>query len=329
MAAPEAAVPVQEGAEETVFTIPAPVSLAAGHSASLPILDAELPASRISLLTQGQAHPLATLRLANASAASLPAGVLTLYDAQGAAPYAGDARLGGVPAGESRLIAYAQDLRTGVEWKQEDSVTVASITAAGGTLTVGERNRQVTHVTLTAPAHEPRHVLVEAAKPNGGTIAGDFAQPAEETAAAWRFAVDLRPGEVKQLAFAVDQTERQDIAILDDEDAVAAVLNLQGASPQARAALQRVADLRAQEAARTAERERLTAQLSALDMDEDRLRKNLAAIQPGDALRTRLVRQLDADETRHGQLDTAMDAANGAVDKAHQALADAIAGLKI
>ncbi len=329
MAAPAEAVTAQEGAAETVFTIPTPISLAAGHSASVPILDAELPASRVSLATDGQPHPLESLRLANGSGTSLPAGVLTLYDAQGDAPYAGDARLGGVPAGESRLIAYAQDLRTGVEWRRDNVVTIASLTAANGVLTVVQRNRQVIHATLTGPAREPRHVLLEVNKTDGAKVAPGFAQPAEETATAWRFAVDLRPGEVKQVVIAVDRDERNAIAMLDDEDAVAEVLNLQGASDAARAALKRITDLRAQEAARTSERDQLTGAKDALDADEDRVRKNLAAVQAGDALRARLVRQLDADETKHAQLDAAMDAANAAVTKAHQALADAISALRI
>ncbi len=56
--------------------------------------------------------------------------MLTLYDAPGDAPYAGDARLGGVPAGESRLLAYAQDLRTSIEWRHDDQHHVAALTAA-------------------------------------------------------------------------------------------------------------------------------------------------------------------------------------------------------
>ena len=329
MAEPAQAAPVQEGAEETVFVIPAPISLAAGHSASVPILDAEIPAARVALATEPQPHPLSSVRLKNDTAASLPAGILTLYDAQGDAPYAGDARIGGLPAGESRLVAYAQDLRTAVEFRHEDSVTIASLKAANGVLTVDQRNRRVTHAVLTAPAREPRHILLETPKFQGAKIAPDFTQPSEETASAWRFAIDLKPGEVKEVTFAVDRNERQSITVIDDEEAVAAVLNLQGASEAARAALKRVADLRSQEAARTEEREQLRTQQEAVEKDEERLRANLAAVQSADALRTRLVRQLDADETRHAQLDTAIATADDAVAKAHKALVDAVAAIKL
>ena len=320
---------VQEGATDTVFTLPRRIDLAAGHSASVPILDGMVPATRVALARPGQPHPLAAIRLTNGSASSLPAGVLTLYDAQGDAPYAGDARLGGLPAGESRLLPYAQDLRTTLDWRQEDAVTVSALSAADGVLRVDQRNRQLTHAVLTAPALSPRRVLVEVPKPEGATVADGFARPAEETSAAWRFVVDLRPGETRELIYAIDRQERQSIALLDDEDAVAAVLNLQGASPAARTALRGIAALRAQEAARAAERDQLVTQREAVESDEARLRANLGALQPGDALRNRLIRQLDADETRHAQLDAALDAANAAVARAHRALVDAIAGLRL
>lgn len=322
-------VAAQEGTTETVFSLPNPIDLAAGHSASVPILDVQIPASRVSLATPDQAHPLAAIRVANNSASSLPAGVLTLYDAQGDAPYAGDARLGGLPAGESRLISYAQDLRTGLEWRHEDSVSVASLKVSGGVMEVDQRTRRVTHATVTAPAGSPSRVLVEAPKIGGGTVASGFAQPVEETATAWRFLAEVKAGETKELTYAIDEHERRSIEILDDEDAVTAVLNLQGASPAARTALEGIAALRAKEAARAAEKEQLVAQLAALDKDEERVRANLGALQPGDALRTRLLRQLEADENRHGQLDTAIAAADQAVSAAHKALVDGIAALRI
>lgn len=318
----------QEGAEETVFSFATPVTLAAGHSASVPILDGTVPGARLGLATPDDPHPLAAVRLSNDTGASLPAGVLTLYDATGEAPYAGDARLGGVPTGESRLVSYAQDLRTGIEWRREDTQALAAVQAARGVLTVTRRNRQVTHAVLTAPAKEGRRVLVEAAK-GGGVLAPGFATPVEETAAAWRFAVDLQPGETRTLSYAVDRDEEQTIAMDDDADELAAVTGLPGLSPGARAALERIAALRAAQAAREAERDRLNTQREAVEADEQRLRDNLGAVQPGEALRTRLVRQLDADETRHGQLAAAIEAADAAVDKAHGALQEAIAGLKL
>jgi hypothetical protein len=117
MAAPADVARANETAEETIFTLARPVDLAAGHSANVPIIDREFPAVRIGLVPFRQVHPLASVRLRNDDTRGLPAGVLTLYDQDGGTNFAGDARLGGLPAGEARLLSFAQDLRTTVDTK--------------------------------------------------------------------------------------------------------------------------------------------------------------------------------------------------------------------
>jgi len=144
-----------EGVEETIFHLASPVVLAAGHTANVPILDKNIPAERVDLSTPNDAHPLSSIRITNNTGTSLPAGVLTLYDASGAAMFAGDARLGGLPVGESRLLSFAQDLRTTVERESSGQTSLASLTASQGVLHITMRQREVLHVTLTAPASEP------------------------------------------------------------------------------------------------------------------------------------------------------------------------------
>ena len=155
-----------EGVEATIFQLATPVVLAAGHTASVPIIDRSIPAERVDLAAANDTHPLSAIRITNDTGTSIPAGVLTLYDASGAATFAGDARLGGLPAGERRLLSFAQDLRTTVERSSTGETTLASLTAAQGVLHITTRQREVLRVTITGPANEPRRVLVEI--PKGG-----------------------------------------------------------------------------------------------------------------------------------------------------------------
>ena len=144
-------------------------------------------------------------------------------------------------------------------------MTIASLTAAAGVLTVNQRTRNLVRVTLTGPVQDSRRVLIEIAKPEGGPVADGFPKPTEETASACRFAAGLQAGEVKHVTIAIDREDRQTIAILDDKDAVAAVLSLGGASDAARASLERITGLRAQEATRVAERDALVARKEIVD----------------------------------------------------------------
>ncbi len=321
-----------EGAEETIFQLPTPVMLAAGHTASVPIIDRSIPAARVDLAAGNDPHPLSAIRITNDTGASMPAGVLTLYDTSGAATFAGDARLGGLPAGEHRLLSFAQDLRTTVERSSTGETTLASLTAADGVLRITTRQREVLRVTLTGPANAPRRVLVEISKEGdrtltleGGPIAGT-----EETAAAWRVPVALNPGEVRKLTAYIDRLESEQTALLaDDAQVVVRLLNEQTLTPEARTALLRLAALRQEEASKRATLSQLKAQQALMLQDEDRIRRNLAAVAANDALHARLTRALDADETELEKLRQVIDQATVAADKAHQALADAAGSLKL
>jgi hypothetical protein len=321
-----------EGAEETIFQLPTPVMLAAGHTASVPIIDRSIPAERVDLAAGNDPHPLSAIRITNDTGASMPAGVLTLYDASDAATFAGNARLGGLPAGEHRLLSFAQDLRTTVERNTTGETTLGSLTAADGVLHITTRQREMLRVTLTGPANEPRRVLVEIPKDGdrtltleGGPIAGT-----EETATAWRVPVTLSPGEVRKLTAYIDRLESEQTALLaDDAQVMMRLLNEQTLTPEARTALLRLAALRQEEASKRATLNQLKAQQALMLEDEDRIRRNLAVVAANDALHARLTRALDADETELDKLKQAIDQATVAADRAHQALADAAGSLKL
>jgi hypothetical protein len=234
------------------------------------------------------------------------------------------------PRGESRLLSFAEDLRTAVTWHTEDGTTIAGVTAAQGVLRVEQRNRWTVHIALTAPAGEARSLLLELPKRPGATlVTEDAPKPVEETAAAWRFAVSLAAGETRTLTLHEDRIVTQQTVLMQDTSVVATLLGTQALTPAARAALQHLADLRADEAARTAERDRLQAEREGVERDEQRTRQNLNAVPANDAFHTRLVRQLEADETRIGDLDTSITQAKEAVDRAHQALAAAVGALRL
>ena len=335
MAPPADTARADETAEETIFTLSQPVDLPAGHTANVPILDQEVPAPRIGLVPYGQTHPLAAVRVRNDSGQSLPAGVLTLYDsATGAIGFAGDARLGGLPAGESRILSFAQDLRTSVEVDEANGPEkIVAFTIADGVLRYTARARQVYRVTATAPAKEARDLLVEIPRADPGqsmTLDDGKTGPAEQTATAFRLAISLAAGATKTVTAWVDRPLDQVVALMDGDQAVLRVIaNEDKLNAPARAALNRVLELRQEKARRQAEAARQATLLRDVQEDEERIRKNLAAVTSSDPLRARLTRTLDADETKIEQLRKTIDDAATEVDKAHRALAAAVAALRL
>jgi hypothetical protein len=332
LAEPADPVTAVEGVEETVFPIAAPVDLPAGQTASVPIIDHAVPAERVDLAIGRDMHPLSAVRITNDTANSLPAGVLALYDAAGAVTFAGDARLGGLPVGEDRLLSFAQDLRTTVERQTSRETTLASLAAADGVLHIATRLREVQRITLLAPPNEARRVLVQIPKHGDRTltIEGGPVPGTEETATAWRIPVSLQPGETRHLTVYLDRLEHQDTALMaNDAAVVVTVLADNTLAAPARAALQNIEALRQDAAAKRGAVRSWQQQLDAVAQDEDRIRKNLAVVAGNDALHGRLTQELDADETKIAHLTASVTQARAAADEAHQALADAAANLRI
>lgn len=329
MSEPTAQVQSAEGAEETLFTLPRPVTLAAGHTASVPILDREVPAARVALATPVATHPTAAVRLTNDGATSLPAGVLTLYDQSGAVSYVGDARLGGLPVGEDRLLPFAEDLRTTLDWHTDSGIRITSLTAAGGVLTIDRRTRQTWRIVAVAPAHEPRTLLLQIPTPSGQKLVVESgAELAGEIAGATRLRARLAAGETRTVTAYTETPQQQRLALLQDAPVLAQLIADQAVPAGARAGLRRLAELRGAEAARIAERDRLKAELADIEHEEERLRKNIAAVPPNDALSTKLIRQLDASETHIAMLAKSIEQANAAVITAHAALEQAVQDLR-
>jgi hypothetical protein len=336
MAPPAEPAAAVETPEETTFTLAQPVDLAAGHSANVPILDREIPAARVDLVPYQQSHPLAAVRITNNGSQSLPAGVLTLYDSgTGTVGFAGDARLGGLPPNESRLLSFARDLRTTIETKvspRPDTITAFSV--ADGVLTYTVHDRRIIRIAATAPAHESRDVLLEVPKSatDETVIVDDGKTPvAEQTASAYRIALSLAQGETRVLTAALDQPVRRTVGLLDnDDDAVLqTIVGAEKLNPSGQAALRHILSLRQQEARKSADLDQQRKHLDDLLADEDRIRKNLGVVSETDALRSRLTRALDADETAIGTLRQSIGLGETALAKAHQDLADAVAALRI
>jgi hypothetical protein len=334
MAAPADAAEAVESAEETIFTLAQTVDLQSGHTANVPIVDRDFPAPRIDLLPFQTTHPLAAVRLRNDDTHSLPAGVLTVYDQANGASFAGDARLGGLPAGESRLLSYAQDLRTTAETKlspQPDTFLAFSV--ADGVLSYTVGIRQVAHINVTAPAKESRDLLLEIPRSDGEqtlTLDDGKTHATEQTATAFRISLTLEPGETRPVTAWLDQPQRRTEELVDgDDDILQSIVGADKLNPAGRTALNHVLDLRRDAARKQAELVRQRKILADVEQDEDRIRKNLAAVTSADPLRARLTKALDADETRIDQLRNSIDLAQADADKSHRTLADAIATLHI
>jgi len=332
-AAPEpAAVEAARAAEDATqiaFTAAEKVSVEAGQSLVLPLLDRDLPARQVDLYQPAADahHPLAAVELTNAGDTGLPPGVLTLYrqGADGAA-YLGDARLAALPAGDKRLLSFAADTKVTIDRSTAERRDLVKATVAEGVMRLTRTSRQTTTYRIKSAGAPPSLVLEQKRQP-GWTLTAPDPRQVELTAGDYH--IPVAPG-TAELAVVEERPLLETVQLADlHDDALAAYAAASEFDPALRKALAGLAARRQAVSRQRAELDRLKAHRAELVADETRLRDNLAALAHDAPLRKRVL-------DKFAETESAIDAASEAVAKAsaalatdEAALASYVAGLKL
>ncbi len=289
----------QSAGELFQYNITTPVSLPRQQAAMIPVIAQDISADKVSLFnpdTEGGRFPLNAVRIKNNTGLHLKGGPVTLFD-DGA--YAGDARMEDVPPGDTRLVSYAVDLAVeGERQGQGTTTTETSLSLRRGVLIVTRRERQSTTYTLKSKAEKVRTVLVEHPfQPDFKLITP--AKADERSGQFYRFAVSLAPGKSETLKVVTERPISQTLGLIDtDINSLGFYATKTEVAPRIREALQEVVrrrrtvqELQQQAANREAE-------INSIGQDQERIRKNMAALDKNSALYKRYVAQLDSQETR-------------------------------
>jgi hypothetical protein len=323
--APVAAAEASEGGTQVSFTLPTPITIGAGRSAVVPLLDREMPARRVTLLQAGTSRPVASFELTNDGASGLPPGVITLYErgADGTAAYVGDARLSTFPLGEQRLLSYAVDDKLKVDRTVDDISLLAGAAVSDGMLRTTRKQQQTVTYRLSAPAHEPRRVILEQARLSGWSLVEPDRDSVQLTPGAYRIGAELKPGEQKTVTVTLERPLQETLRMLDLDDArLAALVSARELAPKLRDALGELAHRRQALAERRAELQRVQTERDRVVHDQARVRDNLNAVPKGTPLYNRLIDKLAGEETRLETLAQTIANINAAIDQATSSLAD-------
>ena len=320
----------QSAGELFQYNITTPVSLPRQQAAMIPVIAQDITADKVSLFnpdTEGGRFPLNAVRVKNNTGLHLKGGPVTLFD-DGA--YAGDARMEDVPPGDTRLVSYAVDLAVeGERQGQGTTTTETRLALRRGVLIITRRERQNTTYTLKSKADKPRTVLVEHPfRPEFTLVAPAAAD--ERSGQFYRFAVSLAPGESETLRVVTERPISQTLGLLDaDINGLGVYATRAEVAPRVREALQEVVrrrrvvqELQQQAAGREAE-------IQSIGQDQERIRKNMTALDKNSALYKRYVAQLDQQETRLQNLRSDAARLRGRAAEADRALRAFVDGLEI
>ena len=323
------------GASLFSYHIDVPVSVPRQQSAMIPFVAAEVQAERVSVYNNHvqPTHPLTGVRLKNTTALHLMGGPLTVFDTQdggGAAGYVGDALMDNTEAGQTRLLTYAVDLAVDADMHRDSqSGAITEIRIAEGALRVRQTYQQVTAYAFKNNGSAARTVVIE------HLLLADWellepANPSERTANYYRFDLPV-PG--KAGATLTVRTERQaweSFSLLDASlDRFLSYGRSGTTTEPVRAALESVGARRATAADLETRLAELAALLEAITRGQERIRKNMEALDHKSDLYRRYVGELDKQETQIGALTAERDARLEELTAARADLERYVAGLSL
>ena len=323
-----------ETATQVTFHLPEPVTVAAGHSLLVPIIDREIPASRVDLYlpeTEPK-HPLAAVDLKNDGQTGLPPGVLTLYErgADGAVAYVGDARLGALPAGETRLVSFAVDQKVTVEREDKRDDTLARARIVDGVLELTTTQRASVTYAVTGAAGEDRTVLLQTPRYDGWTLTEPAEGKVEIVAGQYRIRQVVPAGKTEKVTVTQEQPLSQSIDLADDaDDQIAAWAEDRTLPAKVRQAM---ADLAGQLAVirdHEAEADRLEQRQAEIGREQARLRQNIGAVPKDSDLFQRYLGKLNDSESELEQVGTDLAKARKATDAAQAQFRQSVRKLNI
>ncbi|MCR4266935.1 DUF4139 domain-containing protein [Nitratireductor sp. ZSWI3] len=307
MAPPDGETVGQEGQTTATYRLPFPVALKAGQTLSLPFIDAEVPAERVSVFQpeRREIHPVVALLLENGTEASLPPGILTVYDEQDG--YVGDAQLAGIPSGESRMVSFAADRKVEITTTSEPQETVGQIAVVDGTLRATTISRLTTTYSIKGAADARRTIVVEHPRRDGWRITSEALSGSTPTH--HRLRATVAAGGAAEIRVTAERSRMDSFALVNADAEALFGWSGAAADPQMAAKLGELADLRRQSAAAEMEMSDIEEAIARMAGDQTRIRDNLAAAPRDSALAQRYLSMLEKTEDEIAALNGRRDAA--------------------
>lgn len=319
MASPtQGAATPQESQVAAAYRLPHPVTLPAGQTLASPYIDAKLPAESVSVFQPDRSsiHPIAAVILENTTRASLPPGILTVYDEDGR--HVGDAHLSGIPVGETRIASFAEDRKVEVATDARPVDRITKISIVDGVLHAARLSRVTTTYNIKGASDAARTVVVEHPRRTNWRFAAEALDG--ETPDHYRLRIRLEPGATGALYAVEERQDSEEVVLTDMSTDTLLFWSGSAADPETARQLQTLAERR-RELARAQQREAaINRELERIVANQARIRDNLSAVRPDSALAQRYTEMLAQEEDRIATQTEMLKAAQTETASLRQAL---------
>lgn len=306
--------------EQYAYNIAIPVTLPRQQAAMIPIVAQDIGGDKVLLYNADTdpKFPLDAVRLRNTTGLHLKGGPVTLFDG---GTYAGDARMEDVSPGETRLISYAVDLSVQGEQSAGGGDGLrTSLYLNRGVLTITRSSHSNRFYTFKSHADGPRTIVVEQAYHKNEELV-EPAKADERTPDVLRFNLPIQPGKTATLTVVTRVPYSNEITLFNAGlHEILIYANDTTISAEQRAILQSIVQQRRAIDTLRGEAQARTQRVASFTADQERIRKNMQALDKASPLYKRYAGELDAQETQIQRLRTEAAALSAKVEAAAEAL---------
>ena len=316
-------------AETFTFTPVKPVTIGRQESVMIPIAAVKLPAEKFSVFSnmhlRENTHPKFCVRIENTSGMKFPAGPVSV-SSEGA--YAGDAVLEFLPAGDTRIIGYGDDMEVNGSLTKKTSSSIDTVKIAGGLLRTTKKRVYDSTYTIKNSAAKSRKVLIE------HPITGNAALVAtkallEKTPALYRFTLSVDKNSTGTLTVSESEIVETTAALIkmsvNDFIACSSDADM---PKEVRKAFEDIAAKKAKLDEAKSAYEKLSADYKNTGDEQKRARENLEATGSSTAQGKQFLDKLMRLESELDSLKTKTEGARANLDKAEKDFSDYLKTVK-
>lgn len=283
------------------YELERPVTIERQRSAMLPILSSPVESRRVSIFSvnDGSTNPMRGVEITNTSDNQLMPGPISVYDG---GSYAGDAQIGHVPAGDTRLLAYAVDLDVTATTKDEAREQFRTLKFVKGVCYMTfEYELTNNYSFVNKDKARARTIIVETPR-YGGYELIEPKKPTDITPSAERFEISADAAGKAELKIVRRMVSQRTISVTDmDMDSLLMYSRNGKVSKAVMDAFAQVQQRRDVLVRLERDIAGLEQRINDIDRDQARIRANMSSLDRQAALYQRYLTQLTTQEE---QLDT-------------------------
>lgn len=287
------------------YKIDQPITVLHDRSALIPIVQTKMDGERVSIYneTVRRDRPLGGMRLVNTTPLTLEGGSLTVLDGDS---YAGEALMERLKPKEQRFISYALDLGTLVTVRQEsDSSPAKLVKVLNGVFQVHYFRQERKTYILQNQTDKPRTIYIEYPVRQGWQLSDDTPKPDITTQRYYRFKVELKALDNKEIVVAEQQALMDSYALTNlSRTDLELFLTRRYINQETKQRLEKLIDLRIQINQIDAKLEGFDDEVEKIEADQKRLRENIEALSKTPEAKTLIARYIAKANDQETRIET-------------------------